>query len=148
MCCVCVSSQAHFRYSSRSDLYMKAGHRSAVFAWYVAGSLLLLLLCCYCFCCCYSFRNHHAVFSTSTTANSRLWYFRRGPNVGQARQKLEVVREGVQGESWTMATPSAAAGAALELSRPIAEKSLPPGRGLRVHSMSDLHTDSKDNAAW
>ncbi|CAM9213644.1 unnamed protein product [Ectocarpus fasciculatus] len=52
---------------------------------------------------------------------------------------------GMEGASGTTAS---AAGAALVLSRRIDEVVLPPGRGLRVHSLSDLHTDSKDNLAW
>lgn len=45
-------------------------------------------------------------------------------------------------------TAAEAAGAALVLPRPIARVVLPPNRGLRVHSMSDLHTDYTANAAW
>ncbi|CAN0426697.1 unnamed protein product [Pylaiella littoralis] len=135
---------------------MKAGHRSAVLAWYVAGSLLLLL--CYC-CCCYSFLTHHVVSSSTsgTTAtsisekiivrNSRPPHSRHSPSIGRADSRAGLIREDVQGELRLMAM-KAAAGAGLELSRPIAEVVLPPERGLRVHSMSDLHTDSKHNAAW
>lgn len=36
----------------------------------------------------------------------------------------------------------------LVLERPIEKVVLPEGRGLRVHCMSDLHTDIKGNMAW
>ena len=36
----------------------------------------------------------------------------------------------------------------LVMERPIERVVLPAGRGLRVHCMSDLHTDVKDNMAW
>ena len=36
----------------------------------------------------------------------------------------------------------------LVMERPIERVILPEGRGLRVHCMSDLHTDVKDNMAW
>lgn len=36
----------------------------------------------------------------------------------------------------------------LVLERPIDRVVLPPGRGLRVHCLSDLHTDYKANMAW
>lgn len=36
----------------------------------------------------------------------------------------------------------------LVLERPIDRVVLPEGRGLRVHCMSDLHTDVKGNMAW
>lgn len=36
----------------------------------------------------------------------------------------------------------------LLLERPVDRVRLPPGRGLRVHCLSDLHTDYKVNQAW
>lgn len=134
---------------------MIAGYRSPVVAWYVAGSLLLR------WCCrCYSFGNH-ALFSSRPATlpkgigvgcvprrrHGRPWGSRQGPRDRRIRTPVRAVRGDV-GEAAGAAAEAAGAGAALVLSRPIVKVVLPPKRGLRVHSMSDLHTDSMANAAW
>ncbi|CAM9447791.1 unnamed protein product, partial [Ectocarpus sp. 12 AP-2014] len=149
----------------RLHLYMVAGRWLTRVAWHVAWSVLLS--CCW---CCHCFAIHTASRATcspwlqhgSSSSSSSL-------NVGMTghaprsrrdrgacccsqhgssgvRRAREAVKMGVEGVPGT--TASAPAGAALVLSRPIDEVVLPPGRGLRVHSLSDLHTDSKDNLAW
>lgn len=152
--------QTNERGSTRAGLFMIAGHRSAIAAWYVAGSLLLR--CC---CRCYSFSfGSHALLSRTTATstknigvgslhrrrrNGRPWSSgspRQAPSVRRIRTSVGVV--GGDGVGEVAGAAARAAEAALVLPRPIVRVVLPEGRGLRVHSMSDLHTDSSANAAW
>lgn len=152
--CRCLHSVFLTQQKRVTPARMIAGYRSALAAWYVAGSLLLR--CC---CRCYSFGNH-ALFSRTATSpkNIRRSGVGQGPtaapegsalceavsvaaSVRRIRTPLGAVGEDVR-------EAAEAAGAALVLSRPIVRVVLPAGRGLRVHSMSDLHTDSSANAAW
>ncbi len=119
------SAQLH-RQAARPQYHMIAGYRPVILAWHVAGSLLLR-------CCCYSFGNTPLVSTTSRTATTtdRLRGLARAAAVAAVQEDM--------GET---------ARAKLVLPRPIVEVVLPRNRGLRVHSMSDLHTDSAANAAW
>lgn len=144
----------------RLDLYMVAGRWLTRGAWHVAGSVLLSLCwCCHCF-------TIHTASSATCSPSLLLQHSGSGLSVGMTghaprsrrdrggcccsqhgssdsrRARVAMGMEGAPG------TTASAAGAALVLSRRIDEVVLPPGRGLRVHSLSDLHTDSKDNLAW
>lgn len=81
---------------------------------------------------------------------------RQASGTRSARESTVVDQGGGGQEAGTGAEAVAGAGAEAETSsfgnlvmeRPIARVVLPEGRGLRVHCMSDLHTDIKGNFAW
>ncbi|CAM9237004.1 unnamed protein product [Scytosiphon promiscuus] len=130
---------------------MTGGHSLPILAWHVAWSLQLLLSRCFC----YSFGDPSLISATSSSKNTGVGHVprQRHTRASSSRHRTSKIRAraaaGAAGDGEEEAAGTAAsAGAALVLPRPVDRVVLPAGRGLRVHSLSDLHTDSKANMAW